>query len=217
MSSKPSQHGSYLQDFIAKIKQASASNLLNEIEDRKLRDSTVMKPEAAKALNKQMDDEVNNLRKLDTLIPAMDHYCAVLPIVIADIVKHEAEDPPIYFALKNLVLGSISSVLGLFDYYYKMHYRIANFERNDSVRDRFASYRLIDYVKIVQIAGWFVPIKPIYKEPTCKIYQLLEPLFKACESDSFYTTLESRSQKLANYWKSQAERDLINQGRAIPG
>jgi hypothetical protein len=217
MSSKLAQHGAYLQDFIAKVKQISASQMLAEIEDRKLKDSTVMKPEEAKALNKKMDSEVNEIRKQDTLIPALDHFCAALPLVIAEITKHEEEDPPISFVLKNLVVGAISSVIGLFEYYYKMHYRIANFERNDSVKDRFASYRLIDYVRLLQIAAWFVPIRPIYKAPDCKIYQHLDPLFKAAESDSLYTTLESKSQKLSNYWKTQAERDLINLGRAIPG
>lgn len=162
-----------------------------------------------------MEAVVSTIRKADTLVPVLDAFCAVLPLILKEISAHEAEDPPLSFVLKNLAVSAVSSVISLFDLYYKAHYRIANFEKNDSVRERFMSYRLFDYVRLLQVASWFVPITPIFPEIDRKFYLTIEPLYKAVESDQIYSTFESKSLRLSNYWKSQAERDLINQGREV--
>lgn len=217
MSAKLSIYGTYLQDFIAKVKYLAASNLTAELEDSKTKKNEIMKPEVAtKELNRQMDVAANDIRKADTLIPVLDNYCSVLPLIIRDISLHEEDDPPISFVLKNLVVGSLSGIISLFQMYFRLHYKIANFEKNDAVKDKFMSYRLLDYVRLLQILSWFVPVTPVFSSPNRKVYTELEPLFKAIESDLIYTTLESKTQKLSMYWRSQAERDLIHQGRALP-
>lgn len=215
MSAKLATHGVYLQDFIGKLKQYATTNFAEELADGKLRENKAMKPEAAREQNSNLDNAVHNIRKADTLVPALDAFCGALPQIVKEISTHEAENPPLSFVLKNLVVAAVSSAISLFDLYYRIHYKMANFEKNDSVRDRFFSYRLMDYVRLLQVISWFVPISPVLPEIDRKIYTFIEPLYKATESDQIYTTFETKTTKLANYWKSQAERDLMNQGREI--
>lgn len=78
---------------------------------------------------------------------------------------------------------------------------MAALDKSGEHKEKFLNYRLLDYVRILQIASWFVPISPILKPANKKIYAELEPLFKSVESDSLYSTLESRLQKISLYWK----------------
>jgi hypothetical protein len=215
MSAKLAAHGVYLQDYIGKVKQLATTALTAELEDSKMRENKTTKPEAARELNRDMDNMINNIRKVDTLVPALDAFCGSLPLIVKEINIHEAEDPPLSFVLKNLVVAAVSSTVNLFDLYYRTHYRMANFEKNDSVRDRFFSFRVVDYVRLLQILSWFIPVCPVFPDIDRKMYTQIEPLFKAVESDQIYSVFESKTSKLANYWKSQAERDLMNQGREI--
>lgn len=215
MSGKLAAHGVYLQDYIGKVKQLLTTAYTDKLDDARLRDSKPMKPEESKELTRGLDDVVHNIRKVDTLVPALDAYCGALPLVVKEITASEEENPQLAKVLKNLVVASVACTVSLFDLYYRAHYRLANLEKNDTVREKFSSFRLLDYVRLLQIVSWFLPVCPVLPEMDRKLFGFLEPLFKATESDQIYSTFETKTTKLGNYWKSQAERDLMNQGREI--
>lgn len=216
MSEILSQYGTYLQDFISRAKSISATNMLEDINGTKVRKGNMI-PEQSRELVKNIDAVGERIRKSENILGLMDTYSAVLPIVINSINEHEKEDPPLAFVLKRLVVASVMSCISLMDLYYKVFYRIANIEHNNVYKERFNDFRLVDYVRIMQITAWFSPVRPVFTPSPKKVYQVLEPMLKSVETDSLYGTLESRLQKLSIFWRSQAERDILYQGRDIPG
>jgi ERCC4-related helicase len=78
------------------------------------------------------------------------------------------------------------------------------------------SVRVVDYVRLVQITMWFVPLKPVIEIQPKEFYSIVEPLFKSIESEQLYMTLQKKVQRMSLFWKSQAERDKMNKGRDVP-
>jgi hypothetical protein len=215
------KHALVLQDFIAKIKSLGATTVNDEIQGK--RPDKIANPtqEQAKQLIKEYEGPLSEIRKMDNLVSALDHYCLAFPLIVKDLNEFAQENPPITFVVRKLLVASLHSVVGVFELYFKGHYKLATLEKSNhtSVKERFFSYRLLDYVRTLQITSWFIPVTPVYITPenVKKLYKVLEPLFKAVESDQLYTSIMSKLNRIQSFWKSQAERDLVNQGRVIPG
>ena len=217
MSQILGKYGVYLQDFIAKIKQMTVSPISDELKDQLSRLESSRTQEATKLVNAQINEAANEIRRGgEPLITVLDVFCEVLPEIVRTISDHEMENPPLSFVLKSLVVSSISSVGALFEAYYKMHYRLANSQMDNNARERFLGTRILDYVRLLQITLWFFPVRPVVSVRKEGVYGFIEPLFKSVESDTIYRSMQTRVQKMGQYWRSQAERDKVNRGREIP-
>lgn|SRR3990167_3219895 len=215
------KHAVVLQDFIAKIRSLGATSVADELQGKKGDKITNPTQEQAKQIIKEYDTPMHEIRKADTLVSSLDHYCLAFPLLVKDLHEFAQENPPITFVVRKLLVASLHAVVGLFEVYFKGHYKLAVLEKSNhsSVKERFFSYRLLDYVRLLQITSWFIPVAPIYTPPDGikKLYKIIEPLFKAVESDQLYNSLMSKLNRIQSFWKGQAERDLVNQGRVIPG
>jgi hypothetical protein len=165
-----------------------------------------------------IEETTNQVRRGgESLIHALDVFCEVLPEIIQAVNSNEMENTTVAFLLKNLVVGSVNTVLALFEAYYRAHYSLAGFEQDSGpIRERYLSVRVVDYVRLVQISFWFVPLKPVIEIQPKEYYSIVEPLFKSVESDQLYMTLQKKVQRMSLFWKAQAERDKMNQGREVP-
>lgn len=214
------KHAAVLQDFISKIRAFGASSVTEEIQGKKPDRIPNPTQEQAKQMIREYEAPLHEIRKMDTLVSALDHYCLAFPLIVKDLNDHATENPPVTFVCRKLLLASLHAVVGLFEVYFKGHYKLATLEKSNhsTVKERFFSYRLLDYVRVLQIASWFIPVAPVYTPPdgSKKLYKLLEPLFKAVENEQLYVSLTSKFNRMQSFWKGQAERDLINQGRVIP-
>jgi hypothetical protein len=174
--------------------------------------------EPNKQLKAMIEDTTVQVRRGgESLIQALDVFCEVLPEIIQAINQNEMENPTVSFLLKNLVLGAVNTVLALFESYYRAHYTLAGFEQDSgAIKERYLSVRVVDYVRLVQITMWFVPLKPVIEIQPKEFYSIVEPLFKSIESEQLYMTLQKKVQRMSLFWKSQAERDKMNKGRDVP-
>src|SRR5687768_13766101 len=97
MFAKLASHGVNLQDLIGRLKHYASTLHTDELSDAKLRENKAMKPEAAREQNRDLDNIVTNIRKADTLVPALDAFCGALPQIVKEISTHEADNPPLSF------------------------------------------------------------------------------------------------------------------------
>jgi len=211
-----SQYADYLQLFLSKLKFYSATNIEQEmIEENAKIQATSLDEQARKQAS--LEEAIKSINQGNSIFGTLDHFCALLPVMAKDISAQEMEDPPLSFFLKNLLAASVNSMISLFTLYYRLHLRLASLEHNSSAKSRYYDSRLVDYIRVLQVASWFVPVCTVFVSPSNKkVYDHLEPLFKSVESDQLYTSLDSRLQKIAQFWRTQGERDLINQGREVP-
>lgn len=210
-------HIKYLQDFMAKINSYSTSPLTSEIGGQNFKAAPdLSKAAQARALEEKIDAAVFKITKEAGLPPVLDNYCATLPLIIKEVSDRAEEDPMMAYVLRNLVVASLLSVISLLQFFYRIHYKLANLKRNPDMKEGLLNYKLVDYIRLMQIIGWFVPVSPVFNPPSRRIYAELEPLFKAVESEQLYSSIFGRFQKMGSYWRAQSERDLINQGRSIP-
>lgn len=84
--------------------------------------------------------------------------------------------------------------------------------------DTFANKRIVDFVKLSQILLYSEPVTAIY-EPTLNdsLIQNLPRLLKSVENDRLYSAVAHKMRKVADYWSSQIQRDLMHSGKGIPG
>jgi hypothetical protein len=208
----------YLQDFIGKVKSYTVSQAADQIKEMAAKLEGSRNSEPNKQLKAMIEDTTVQVRRGgESLIQALDVFCEVLPEIIQAINQNEMENPTVSFLLKNLVLGAVNTVLALFESYYRAHYTLAGFEQDSgAIKERYLSVRVVDYVRLVQITMWFVPLKPVIEIQPKEFYSIVEPLFKSIESEQLYMTLQKKVQRMSLFWKSQAERDKMNKGRDVP-
>ena len=218
MSQSLGKYTLYLQDFIGKVKSFTVSQAAEQIKEMAAKIEGSRNSEQNKQLKAAVEETTNQVRRGgESLVHALDVYCEVLPEIIQAVNQNEMENTTVAFLLKNLVVGSVNTVLALFESYYRAHYTLAGFEQDSGpIKERYFSTRIVDYVRLVQITLWFVPLKPVIEIQPKEYYAVVEPLFKSVESDQLYMTLQKKVQRMASFWKSQAERDKMNKGRDVP-
>lgn len=204
-----------LQNYIAKIK-ALTSTSLPDLDNLRSQNKDPSKANITEDTLAELDRLSSEIRRSDSLVGCLDNYCSVLPIIVKEITTAHSEDQEALAFVKNLVLVSIGVTLSLFQLYFKIHFRRNEFDKAKTQKEKFLVFRAVDYVRVLQILSWFSPIQPNLKPLNKKLCNELEPILKSVESENMYQAIDYRFQKIAVFWKSQAERDVIHSGRSVP-
>lgn len=205
-----------LQDYIAQLKSASLS---------KDPESLFKKLKNTGLSSEYTEEQINEMTKIKDYIDQKSNFpqliecfMNILPLVIADhrkllsLGKTTSAD-----LISKLVTFAFRGTCNLWSIYEKCCHCVSDYLRDQSIYEKFLDKGIVDFVKLTQCFVYMLPTTAklpfIMKQ---KEFENLAEILKSVENEAFYSCLSRKTKRLAEYWKGQVTRDLMNQNKAIP-
>lgn len=206
-----------LQDYIAQLKNQGISRDPDELFRKSQSNAAFGEVYTEKQITEisQIKDFMDQNSCLEGMIEA---FINTLPKVMTDyrklmsMEKHTSAE-----LISKLLLQAFKATCNVWSVYQRSSNILAEHFRDSKIYDRFLDKGIIDFVKLSQAILFFFPSSSkLPHDFQMGIQEKFSIIMKSVENSAFYSCLTRKIKRLAEYWKGQVTRDVMNQNKAIP-
>lgn len=206
-----------LQDYIAQLKNQTIAKDPEQLFKKTQANAAFGQMYTEKQITEitQLKDFMDRNNSLEGMIEALIN---TTPLVIGDYRKLMSMGKYTSAELiAKLLAHAFKSTCNVWSVYERCSQILAENNRDSNIYDRFLDKGIVDFVKLSQAILILLPANVKLPENLQdEIQEKFSVMLKSVENSAFYSCLTRKTKRLAEYWKGQVTRDLMNQNKAIP-